>query len=140
MDLEKINYAEDTGTEALKKLDRNQRKLADEPSNLQQQINVCMYIEHLPEGTDVIHYSYTLAFGIKKTFRVTNAVNCPTGVIDADYTVYKLEDTNIWWSIVCKDIRSNNIYISSVLDDVWTGWQQIPTMTQVQSMIDASMA
>lgn len=102
-------------------------KLGDE---LQEQINDCLYIERL-NSVDILDYAInSVERGRKKTVRCMGAINSPQNIVDAQYTILKLEDlSDAWICIYARDIRSSNTYLNVMIERTWTGWQQIATTT-----------
>lgn len=119
MDLEKINYAEDTGTQAIQKLDRNQRKIADEPNNLQEQINVLSNVSY---NVDALNW-WRVAWGDNasqivrciKTGNITHVqALMAAGKVNLDMPILEIQDkviNDLWVYAIAEDGSVGKFYL-----------------------------
>lgn len=81
-------------------------------------------------GTSIKEYAEnygTSSFGMTFFCRIMNATDAPTGKAESDfyYIINKVDSKYI--SIVAIDIRSNEMYKLSKVNDVWGEWKNITT-------------
>lgn len=97
-----------------------------------------MFIEQLDIGTDILNASIDdgkFPLMERKNVRVFNSPTSPYALGDDDfiYEVIKTSD-NKFYRIIAHDMRSTNTFINSRVNDVYTGWKQQATATQVQAI------
>lgn len=83
-------------------------------------------------GIDILDFASENAEKGKLTcVRIMNSTSCPTNhgydINDNDfcYRIFKILDNSSWLTIIGIDVRSNDIFVQSRIDDVWSGWKRI---------------
>ena len=131
--IEQIIYSQDTGTEAIQKLDRNQRKIKNvidviNVDGLQQQINVLKTstksIAVDLNGKSLIDYAKSLNATDRVSIQISGATDTPTTIwYYAEITVhcYSTKYINIMlYSLAETDTR---VYSGSVVNGTFTRWK-----------------
>lgn len=129
MDIENIIYNQDSGSEAIKKLDRNQRKIATELGTSQQQINVLNSDRGYLTSKIAIDFNSIMDNG---KYSITNGTNTPDG---STASVWLLEVTSrdvsaCYQKAICLYSELGNtgkIYERTRGSSIWQPWKEIST-------------
>ena len=76
-------------------------------------------------AVDIFTYATNCEKNKITTIRATEGSgNTPSGVVDAYYTIYKIEN-DLYIRIECIDIRTNDIFIIKCINGEWGSWERI---------------
>lgn len=120
--IENINYASDSGAEAIKKLDRNQRKIKEHldtinVDGMQQQIN---NLNDVPNADTI---NVTDANELPCGWYSGNLSNSPVGDWFTYHTFYKLGSG--YKTQIAYGINNNLIYVRIYLGNMWGNWEVV---------------